>query len=381
MEKDKMMNPKTGFTTGSCAAAAAKAASKMLLEKTQIDCISIMTPSGAVFTTGLVKVASGENSARCGVIKPDSDDPDVTSGLVICVEASFVAPTDVPKISDGARVIIEGGEGIGKVTKPGLDRPVGDWAINSVPRQMIKREVQSVMDDHGYNGYIHILVYAPKGYEISQKTFNSRLGIEGGISIIGTTGIVEPMSTKAVLDTIRIELRQKKELGMKTAVVAPGNYGISFLKEHYGYDLDRAVKCSNHIGETIDMAREMGFEKMLLIGHVGKLIKLAGGIMNTHSLEGDCRMEIMAAAAAKSGASPETICRILDCITADEAYRFMVEAQIEKKCTLYVADRIDSALKHRAGSMPIGCVMFSNKCGIICVTGNGEAMLREVNIK
>ena len=189
------------------------------------------------------------------------------------------------------------------------------------------------------------------------------------------------MSTKAILDTIRVELRQKKALGMKTAVVAPGNFGMEFMRDHYDFDLDKAVKCSNYIGETIDLVKETGFERMILVGHVGKLIKLAGGIMNTHSHEADCRMEIMAAAAARCNASPDLICRILDCVTADEAYMFMAQAQIEKKCTLYIADRIDAVLRSRAGDMPIGCIMFSNKYGVMCVTGNGEAMLREVNIK
>lgn len=156
-----------------------------------------------------------------------------------------------------------------------------------------------------------------------QKTFNPRLGIVGGISILGTSGIVEPMSSQALLDTIRVELRQKYAMGKDIVAVSPGNYGLDYMKRAYHFDLDTSVKCSNYIGQTIDMACETGFHKMLLTGHIGKLVKVAGGIMNTHSKEGDCRMELLVAAAVRQHVPVEYLEAILGCVTTEEAVKIL----------------------------------------------------------
>ena len=360
---------KNGFTTGSCAAAAAKAAAIMILGKKHVDHVSIITPSGARFDTPLDEVMltkkDGLYSASCAVRKPQSDDPDVTAGMLIYAKAE-PAGECFPE----GHVIIEGGPGIGKITKPGLDRPVGDWAINSVPRAMIEREVASVMDEYEYTGSLKITIYAPEGEKIASKTFNPRLGIEGGISIIGTSGIVEPMSTKAIVDTIRVELNQHHDLGREVAVVSPGNWGRDFLKEEYGYDIDKAVKCSNFIGDTIDIAKSVGFRKMILVGHIGKLIKVSGGIWNTHSSVSDRRMELMAEAAGNAGAGNDTISRILASLSTEEAYAVMLDAHIEKKCMSHIMKCIEDNLKERSDPMETACVMYSGKYGILGVTGN-----------
>ena len=371
---------KSGFTTGSCAAAAAKAAAIMLFENEDIGSVSIMTPSGVRFHTPVCDVMLTKNRvARCAVKKPSSDDPDVTAGMLIYATAEFedtaLKPGTVP--SSGPNVIINGGEGIGKVTKPGLDRPVGDCAINTVPRQMIESEVISVAQEYEYTGTVRIEISAPEGELIAKKTFNPRLGIEGGISIIGTSGIVDPMSTRAIIDTIRVELAQKKALGGKVAVVSPGNYGFAFMKEHYDYDLDRAVKCSNYIGDTIDIARETGFEKMLLVGHVGKLIKVTGGVMNTHSKEGDGRMDLMAEAAGHAGAGEDVLKAILGCVSTEEAYRIMREAKIEEESFRYIMERIDHHLSARAGSMRIECIVYSSVYGLLGETRGAQELMRE----
>lgn len=159
----------------------------------------------------------------------------------------------------------------------------------------------------------------PEGENLAAQTFNPRLGIKGGISILGTSGIVEPMSDKALLDTIAVELKQKRAEGHSIVAISPGNYGLEFMKRTYGYDLERSVKCSNFIGQTIDMVKEIGFSKMLLTGHIGKLIKVSGGIMNTHSKEADCRMELLAAAAIRAGAEVTLLREILDCIGTEDA--------------------------------------------------------------
>lgn len=368
---------KTGFTTGSCAAAAAKAAIIMLFENTRIDSVSVMTPAGAVFDTPVENVCiegkEGTACVSCGVRKHSGDDPDVTDNMLICARVSL--------IDDGRGcVLIEGGKGIGTVTRPGLDRQVGEAAINTVPRQMIEREVRAAAEEYEYGGSVEVVIYAPEGEEIAKKTFNSRLGIEGGISIIGTTGLVEPMSTKALVDTIAVEIRQKKAMGEKILVVSPGNYGFHFMQDRFGYDLDRAVKCSNHIGAAIDIAREAGFSEMLLVGHAGKLVKVSGGIMNTHSHEADCRMELMAAAVTAASDRIDVARHILGCVSIDDAYSFMLDAGIEKECFSYIMDRIGYHLNIRAKDMHIECIVFSNRYGLLGATAGAEEMMNRAGI-
>ena len=364
---------KKGFTTGSCAAAAAKAAAYMLLSGNRKDRIEIDTPAGEKYCPLIEKTDIGEDHVSCGVRKESGDDPDITNGTYVFAEVSFIQSGDRTQ-----RVFIEGGEGIGRVTRPGLDQPVGNAAINSVPRQMIEKEVRQVMELFDYDGSLMVKLSVPEGEKLALKTFNPRLGIEGGISIIGTTGIVEPMSTRAILDTVRVELKQLMAMGETVAVISPGNYGLEFMKRRYDYDLDKAVKCSNYIGDTIDMAAEIGFKKLLLCGHIGKLIKVSGGIMNTHSGQADCRMELMAAAAIKSGAGVETLKLILDCVSTEEAIEVFRKEGIEKECFSYIMDRIDHYLNIRGkGRIDIQCIVYSNEYGLLGRTKRAEEFLKE----
>ena len=257
-----------GFTTGSCAAAAAKAAAYMLLTGRKKTEITIETPKGIMFPAKIVDIEAAETKVRCAVVKDGGDDPDVTTGAQIVAEVAFSGSDAVIDTEVQPQIIIDGGPGVGRVTKPGLDQPVGNAAINHVPREMIEREVLEVCRLADYSGRLHVIISVPGGEKIAEQTFNPRLGIVGGISILGTSGVVEPMSNQALLDTIRVELNQRKALGYDYVAVAPGNYGLDFMKAAYGYDLDRSVKCSNFIGDTIDMAAELGFKKMLLTGHI-----------------------------------------------------------------------------------------------------------------
>lgn len=390
-----------GFTTGSCAAAGAKAAAYMLLTGKIKKEIKITTPKGVDFNAQIVDISRFEREVSCAVIKDGGDDPDVTSGCHVVATvrlsgreddagysevsgkqaaAGQADSADAPgdKAFSCAQVQIMGGRGVGLVTKPGLDQPVGNHAINSVPRQMIEKEVLEVCELCDYRGRLEVEISVPEGQEIARKTFNPRLGIEGGISILGTSGIVEPMSSQALLDTIFIELRQQKELGSKTAVVSPGNYGLDFIKSEYGYDLDRAVKCSNFIGDTIDMAVKLGFEKFLLAGHIGKLIKVSGGIMNTHSKIADCRMELLAAAAIQAGASVKTVSAVLSAISTEEACKIIMSEEGlpaggdgKKMGTLLnstmqiVMEKILYHLRRRAGPMQVECATFSSQLGLL----------------
>lgn len=373
---DSKKELRKGFTTGSCGATAAKAALYMLLTGSVKDEIEIITPGGAVFRTEVKDIFREGNRVRCAVVKDGGDDPDVTTGLHVTAEVR------AEERGDGALEIqIEGGPGVGRVTLPGLDQPVGNAAINRVPRQMIEKELSEVAELLDFRGRIRVVLSVPGGEAAAERTFNPRLGIEGGISILGTTGIVEPMSTRAILDTIRVELNQRKALGDRIAAVSPGNYGLNFMKETYGYDLNRSVKCSNYVGDTVDMVREMEFRGMLLSGHIGKLIKVSGGIMNTHSKEGDARMELLAAGVIRAGGSMDTLRGILNCRVTEEALG-IIQAEspaLLRKSMESVMERILYYLRKRAGEeLPVECILYSNEFGLLAASPGAMDMLEEL---
>jgi cobalt-precorrin-5B (C1)-methyltransferase len=365
-----------GFTTGSCGAAAAKAAAYMLLTGKEKRTITIGTPKGIPFDAVIEEITREESRVCCAVRKDGGDDPDVTTGALIFAEVSLVGEESGIK---GSRILIDGGRGVGRVTKRGLDQPVGNAAINHVPREMITKEVQEICDLTDYHGGIQVIISVPEGEKLAEKTFNPKLGITGGISILGTTGIVEPMSSQALLDTIRVELNVKKEEGKKAVAVTPGNYGQAYMKNTYEYDLDRSVKCSNFIGDTIDMASEAGFEKMLLTGHIGKLVKLSGGMLNTHSKEGDCRMELIAAAGIQAGIPLEAAKDILACVATEEAVRILKECGKVTDTMEIIMDKACYYLNKRgAGRIHIECIMYSNEFGELANSKGAVELLQRI---
>lgn len=368
-----------GFTTGSCAAAAAKAAAYMLLTGKKKESITIETPKGILYHAKLLDICRTEEEVSCAVEKDGGDDPDITSGAWVYAKVSYLKDADKSREiecgnfsaseekaskKNAPQIVVEGGTGVGRVTRMGLDQPVGNAAINRVPREMIQKEVAEVCRTTDYQGRLKIEISVPEGERLAAQTFNPRLGIVGGISILGTSGIVEPMSTQAILDTIRVELRQRRAEGFSYVAVSPGNYGLAFMRQAYGYDLDRSVKCSNFIGATIDMAVELGFQRMLLTGHIGKLIKVAGGIMNTHSREADCRMELLAAFAARENVETAQICRILACATTEEALAVLVESGKLSPVMNRAAERICCYMETRAGGkLQADCILYANSLG------------------
>lgn len=371
-----------GFTTGSCAAAAAKAAAYMLLTGRKKTKITIETPKGIPYTAQILDIRRGENEVSCAVEKDGGDDPDITTGAWIYAKVSYASDSDAKESKRGPEerrnqqpeLRIEGGMGVGRVTRVGLDQPVGNAAINHVPREMIRKEVMEVCRITDYSGGLEIEISVPGGEELSERTFNPKLGIVGGISILGTSGIVEPMSSQAILDTIRIELRQRREEGFDYVAVSPGNYGLDFMKKTYGYDLDRSVKCSNFIGETIDMAVELGFRKMLLTGHIGKLIKVAGGIMNTHSREADCRMELLAAFCVREQMELGQVRRILECVTTEEALPVLTESGKRQPVMDHIAERICYYMENRSGGrLQTDCILYANGYGELARSKEAEA--------
>ena len=347
-----------GYTTGSCAAAAAKAATRMLLTGTEVSTISIPTPRGITLTLNISDIHRTRETVRCAVKKDAGDDADQTDGILIYAEVSLT----------GNDIVIEGGIGIGRVTKPGLEQPVGAAAINSTPRQMIRREVQNELRSAGYEEGLRIVISAPEGVKIAQKTFNPRLGIEGGISILGTSGIVEPMSEQALLDTIRLEMNQRKVQGEQILFVTPGNYGQNFARQQWNLEMDQGVKCSNFIGETLDLALEMGFENLLFIGHIGKLVKIAAGVMNTHSNIADARMETLCACGILAGIGILPAQKILSCNTTDDALNILKEQHLLQPAMDIMLEKISFHMHRRTeGKIRLGIVVFSNIYGVLAI--------------
>ena len=360
-----------GYTTGSCAAAAAKAAAIMLLERRILKTVFLTTPRGIGLALEVIGTEIKDGFVKCGIKKDSGDDPDVTNGMTIY---AHVEKTDRPH-----SVEIDGGEGIGRVTKPGLDQPVGNAAINSVPRRMIEDELRQVCEDNGYAGGLLVVISAPEGEETAKKTFNPRLGIVGGISILGTTGIVEPMSDEAVVETIRAELSMRAANGKKTVLFTPGNYGADFIRDELHIDPGIAVTTSNFIGDAFFAAEEIGFSAALLVGHIGKAVKLAGGMLNTHSRYGDCRADIFAAHAGMCGASSEVIKKIMGSATTDEMLSILDEAGLCKTVVDSIMKKIGYHISSRTqGKTEVGVITFSKISGILGTTGKAEEILDKI---
>ncbi len=355
-----------GYTTGSCAAAAASAAATYLLTGRCPEYVSLKTPEGTELFLEPVTPQRSEHSALCGITKDAGDDPDVTNGITVFAE--------VEKISEGVRIC--GGEGVGRVTRKGLEQSVGDPAINKVPRQMIRDALLAAAAEHGYTGGFRVTVSVPGGDEIAGRTFNPKLGIEGGISILGTSGLVKPMSEAALIDTIRLQISQKAAEGQTDIVMTPGNYGRDYLDS---LGIEDPVMCSNFVGETIDAAVQSGIERILYVSHIGKGIKVAGGIMNTHSKMADCRAEIMAASALRAGADRDTALAILDTITTDESIEILKRKDMLEDVMEIVMEEISHNLSRRAeGKIRIESILFSNEHGTLGKTSGADACLEEI---
>ncbi|MCD7882653.1 MAG: cobalt-precorrin-5B (C(1))-methyltransferase CbiD [Lachnospiraceae bacterium] len=420
MKQNKKL--RCGYTTGSCAAAAAKAAAQMLLSGRMCFRADLLTPKGIWLHLPVEEQhieTGGVSYAECAVRKYAGDDPDATDGIRIYARAEYFGRNT----SDtGARIVIDGGAGVGRVTRPGLEQPVGEAAINRVPREMITREVETVCESFEYNGGLKITISVPEGVEIARRTFNPHLGIVGGISILGTSGIVVPMSEEALIASIRVEMKQKVASGEKYILVTPGNYGEDFLRrggvstntrlrnldeassvntrrnpdetfsentaacndnltsEHtYCLPAEDSMKCSNYVGETLDIAQELGAEGILFVAHIGKFIKVSGGIMNTHSAHADCRAELIAAQAMRAGAPPETVRKLLDTNTTEEAVGILLEAGWLEPTMAEVTSRIHFHLqKHCKGALQTEAIIYSSQYGYLGETDGAGAIAQKI---
>ena len=297
--------------------------------------------------------------------KNAGDDPDITDGVRITAA--------VRRAADG--VTIDGGAGVGRVTRPGLAMPVGATAINPGPRAQIAAALGRAARKAGYTGGFSVIISAENGEALAKQTYNEHLGVVGGLSILGTSGVVEPMSEKALVDTILLELDSLYAAGQRIAFLCPGNYGADFARDALGLDLEKAVKCSNFIGEALDHAVFRGFDGILLVGHAGKLVKLAAGVMNTHSAVADGRQEIFTAHAALCGAGRDTLEGLMQAVSVDacielldrENLRGPVLARMEKE----IEKRLALRLRNRA---KVEFILFTAKYGILAQSPGAAAL-------
>lgn len=357
-----------GYTTGSCAAAAASAAVYMLIKGVTVPAVEIKLPSGNNVIFQINNIDLKGEVAACSVTKDGGDDPDATHGMEIFARVSK---------RDSEGILIDGGEGIGRVTEGGLQCSVGEAAINPVPRKMIAENIERIAGKLKYKGGFDVLIYAPEGKERAKKTFNERLGILNGISILGTTGIVDPMSEKALIDTIKTCVDRQKEVDGSNILISPGNYGKKYCKTELGIDITRAVEISNYVGESLDYIKYKGFKNILFVGHTGKLIKTAAGIMNTHSQYADGRMEIIASHSAACGANSQTVQAILGCITTDKAFDLIKDEEFYEEVKKRILERSLFNLRYRLkdDSINIEVIMFTTDRNHIIKSEGADSMI------
>ena len=362
-----------GYTTGTCAALAAAGAARLLLTGTTPETVALRTPKGIVVKVAPLFCRKTADGAECAIEKDGGDDVDVTTGLPVIAQVAL--------LPDVSGVVISGGKGVGRVTKPGLDQPVGEAAINHVPREMITEALHREAENAAYQGGFSVTISIEGGEEVAKRTFNPHIGVEGGLSVLGTSGIVEPMSQQAILDTIQLEMNQASlRAGTpRRLILAPGNYGLDYLHETYPkFAAVPVVKTSNFIGDTLDMAASAKFEEALLVGHVGKLVKLAGGIMNTHSHTADCRTELFCTHAALCGASREVCTALMDAATTDACLDILDAADLRTPVLESLLRAIQLHLDRRAaGTFRVGAILFSNQHGPLGQTETATQILNE----
>ncbi|WP_279156626.1 cobalt-precorrin-5B (C(1))-methyltransferase CbiD [Obesumbacterium proteus] len=339
-----------GYTTGSCATAAAKVAALMVLRQQVINQVSIVTPSGVTLRLNVEQPLICGQQASAAIRKDGGDDVDATHGMLIFAQVT---------LNDSGSISIVGGEGVGTVTRKGIGLPVGSSAINRTPLHTIEEAVREVI---GPERGAEIVIFAPEGEERAQKTYNGRLGILGGISIIGTTGIVTPMSEESWKRSLALELEMKRAQGMTSVILVPGNHGERFVQEQMQLNGDRVVTMSNFVGYMLQEAQRLGFHRVVLVGHLGKLIKVAAGIFHTHSHIADGRMETLVTRLALMGAPRELLQAVFECSTTEAAME-LIEQQgwqaVYNDIAQAICARINQMLRFAVQPLQCDAVLFS----------------------
>lgn len=358
-----------GFTTGTCATAATAAAISMILNQDIEEKVTVSTANGVEVTMDIKNPSFGELTASAAVEKDGGDDADATHGLLIY--------STVTLLPDSTEIIIDGGEGVGRVTQKGLKCDVGMAAINPTPRTMIEKTARQLL---GPDCGAEIIISVPGGEETAKLTYNSRLGIVGGISILGTTGIVNPMSEDSWKASITIELTMLYNQGYRSVVLAPGNYGEDFATNVLGIPPHRIVNMSNFVGHVLKEVQRIGFTRVLMVGHMGKFVKVAGGIFSTHSKDSDARMEIIMANLALLGAPVELLEKVDQCITTDAAGTLIEEYHYEEVYQVLVDKmkfRSERLLRNRKPEVSIDVLTFGTEAGYLASTQTLEEIAEE----
>lgn len=359
-----------GYTTGSCSAGAAKAATMLLFNKAEtLSEIEISTPKGINITMPIEAIVKFQDYVECTILKDGGDDPDSTNGIAIkarvrritqdkekdicsIIEVNNELCVENSKLEDLHRVILKGGFGVGKVTKDGLFVPKGEPAINPVPRKMIKEEVLKVIPK---DEIVEVAILVPQGEEVAKKTFNPRLGIVGGISILGTTGIVHPMSEDSLKASIRLEIVQKA-LNNKRLVLAFGNIGDNYSKE-LGFKEEEIVICSNYIGFALETCLSCKVKSVIVVGHIGKMSKIAYGCFNTHSKIAGVRLEVIALELALLGYDISLVKKVLKEKTCEGAVKMLGEGY--SKLYENIGNKIVEKIKeHVYGELEVEAVLY-----------------------
>lgn len=390
-----------GYTTGSCATGASKAAVYMLITKNRINTINIDTPKGIPLLLKVDNINISDTFVECSIKKDGGDDIDATHTMDIYARAEIVAKNDknkgyltlkdIDSLSTNSEckselykfIRVYGGTGIGVVTKKGLSVDVGKPAINPTPLKMINHEIRKIIGDNfesilGNDKVLKITIFAPQGETVAKKTFNPRLGIVGGISIIGTTGIVEPMSDEGWKKSLSIELQMKKEQGLDKIILVPGNHGEQFIREKLNLDIKYVVRVSNFIGYMIKEAQRIGYKKILMAGHIGKFIKVSAGIFNTHSKVADARSEILVANLALMGARYEFLNKINQCVTTEEAVELINNSEyrevyniLSNKCR----ERVKQYLNEDSDDIDVEVIIFSMDKSLLGKSDNTDDLV------
>lgn len=390
-----------GYTTGSCATGASKAAVYMLITKNRINTINIDTPKGIPLLLKVDNINISDTFVECSIKKDGGDDIDATHTMDIYARAEIVAKNDknkgyltlkdIDSLSTNSEckselykfIRVYGGTGIGVVTKKGLSVDVGKPAINPTPLKMINHEIRKLIGDNfesilGNDKVLKITIFAPQGETVAKKTFNPRLGIVGGISIIGTTGIVEPMSDEGWKKSLSIELQMKKEQGLDKIILVPGNHGEQFIREKLNLDIKYVVRVSNFIGYMIKEAQRIGYKKILMAGHIGKFIKVSAGIFNTHSKVADARSEILVANLALMGARYEFLNKINQCVTTEEAVELINNSEyrevyniLSNKCR----ERVKQYLNEGSDDIDVEVIIFSMDKSLLGKSDNTDDLV------
>ncbi|AHJ12816.1 MULTISPECIES: cobalt-precorrin-5B (C(1))-methyltransferase CbiD [Sulfurospirillum] len=349
-----------GFTTGSSAAAATKAACMLLMNAPLKKTVAITLPTNEILHIPIYTAKKEKELAIVTVIKDGGDDADVTSGLEIGARVSF---------SEERGIHIKGGEGVGVATKKGLPIGVGEPAINPVPQVMIKQSVIEVIDILKQG--IEVEIFVPKGEEIAKRTLNYKLGIHGGISILGSTGIVKPMSEEAYKDSLSIELKAMyQQQDTDTFVFTFGNYGRKFATNNLGLVDENIIIISNFVGFMLEKACEFGIKKILFVGNIGKIVKVAGGIFHTHSRVSDARLEIMAANAIKAGEKLDVIQKILKANTTEEAVEMLNRKDTFDIMAQEIREKCETHVRRSGYELEVAALIYSSEQGELARTDN-----------